>query len=104
VLGGERRRRRLHRVGIGGERDRADHLVAPVALGRRLHAFAVEGDVLVADVARPRIDHLHRVVDGDVVVGAERDGFAAVVVDVGAAAEQRGEREARRRQAAALSS
>src|SRR5262249_57418732 len=62
--------------------------VLAVALDCRLHPLAVEGDVLVADVARPWVDALHRDVGSVEVVGAERHRLAAVVVDVGAGAEQ----------------
>ena len=50
-----------------------DHLVGAIALDRGLHALAVEGDVAVAGVARPRIDHLRDLVAGDRVAGRERD-------------------------------
>ena len=37
---------------------------------------------------RPRVDHLGDPVGGDAIAGAERNGLAAVEIDVGAAAEQ----------------
>ena len=57
---------------------------------RGLHLLAVERDIAVAAVRRPRIDHLHDLVGGDVIVGAERNCLAAVEVDVRDVPGQRG--------------
>src|SRR5947209_1803555 len=78
----------LLRQRAGGTARWRRHVVLAIALHGDLHALAIEGDILVADVGRPWIDHLRDPVGRDVVIGTERQRLTAVVVDVGATAEQ----------------
>src|SRR5262245_42085317 len=72
----------------GGAAGRGYHVALPVALDGDLHALTVEGQILVADIARPRIDHLRHPIGVDVVVGAQCNRVAAIEVEIGAPAEQ----------------
>src|SRR5262249_58279590 len=78
-----------------------DRRVALAALRGPVHRLAVEADVLVDDVARPRINHLRGPVAPEKTGGAERDGLPPIEVDVRATPEQRAERDEQRRDFAA---
>src|ERR1700722_6336360 len=81
-------RRRQYRVGRRIEVDRLGDLVDAIALHRPLHALAVEGEVLVVAVWRPRIDHLLDLIGGHRIAGTERNRLAPVEVDIGATGEK----------------
>jgi hypothetical protein len=68
----------------------------PISLDGAPHSLAIECDIAVGAVTRPRIDHVGDPIAGDCIVGTERDCVAPVVVDVRAAAE-RGAGDERRR-------
>src|SRR6202035_5213580 len=84
LAGAHSGRRRQCRIGRWIEVDRLGDLVDAIALHRPLHALAVEGEVLVAGIRRPRIDHLLDLIGGHRVAGTERNRFAPGKVDVGA--------------------
>jgi len=73
-----------------------DDPIVPISLDSALYSLAVEREVAVADMARPRIDHVGDPVGRNGIIGAERDRVAPVVVDVGAADEAEAERKQRR--------
>src|SRR5580704_17023326 len=81
-------RRRQCRVGRRIEGDRLGDLVDAIALHRPLHTLAVEREVLVVAVRRPRIDHLLDLIGGHRIASTERNRFAPVEVDVGATGKQ----------------
>src|ERR1700724_1908027 len=89
LAGAQSSRRRQCRIGRRIEVDRLGDLVDAIALHRPLHALAVESEVLVAGVRRPRIDHLLDLIGGHRIAGTERNRFAPVEVDVGATGKQR---------------
>src|SRR5205807_376197 len=75
--------------GRGRRSDWWEHAVVPVPFDGFLHALAIENEIFVANVVRPRIDHLFDSVDMQMIVGAEGDRLATVVVDVGTRSQQR---------------
>src|ERR1700734_208678 len=91
LAGAHSGRRRQCRVGRRIEVDRLGDLVDAIAHHRPLHALAVEREVPVVAVRRPRIDHLLDLIGSHRIAGTERNRFAPGEVDVGAAGKQRAE-------------
>src|SRR5579864_9025089 len=91
LAGAQSGRLRQRRGGRRIEVDRLGDLVDAIALHRPLHALAVERQVLVVAVWRPRIDHLLDLVGGHRIAGTERNRLAPVEVDVGATGDERAE-------------